>query len=136
MGFVFQTYNLIPNLTALENVALPLEFHGIGRREAAKKASHLLSEVNIAHRASHAPAKLSGGEQQRVAIARALANNPQRTLADEPPENLHSATGEERVRLLQELAQQRSKAVIVVTHDENIVKLADITFHIRDGRIV
>ena len=136
VGFVFQTYNLIPNLTALENVALPMEFYGVDRREATRKAAHLLNEVNMAHRASHVPAKLSGGEQQRVAIARALANDPQIILADEPTGNLDSATGEEIVRLLKELAQQRSKTVIVVTHDENIVKLADITFHIRDGRIV
>lgn len=136
VGFVFQTYNLIPNLTALENVALPMEFYGVDHREATKKAGQLLGEVNMARRASHAPAKLSGGEQQRVAIARALANDPQIILADEPTGNLDSVTGEEIVRLLKELAEQRHKTVIVVTHDEKIVELADITFHIRDGKIV
>lgn len=136
IGFVFQTYNLIPNLNALENVMLPMEFMQDRKEDAQKKAKQLLQEVKVDHRTYHKPAKLSGGEQQRVAIARALANNPDIILADEPTGNLDSKTGREIVELLKNLAHTKNKTVIVVTHDTSIVELADEKYSFRDGKIV
>ena len=135
VGFVFQTFNLIPNLTALENVMLPLEFSGCRAKEARSRATSLLGQVGLVHRASHTPARLSGGEQQRVAIARALANSPDLVLADEPTGNLDSSTGEEVVSLLRDLVKNGGKTLIVVTHDERLSELADIRWHIRDGEL-
>ncbi len=135
IGFIFQTYNLIPNLTALENVMLPMEFIGVNKKDAENKAMKLLEEVKMSHRANHFPTKLSGGEQQRVAIARALANNPDIVLADEPTGNLDTTTGKEIVGLLKKLAHGKKKTIIIVTHDERIVKIADVNYKIRDGRI-
>ena len=135
VGFVFQTFNLIPNLTALENVMLPLEFSGCGAKEARSRATSLLGQVGLVHRASHTPARLSGGEQQRAAIARALANSPDLVLADEPTGNLDSSTGEEVIALLSHLVKGEGKTLIVVTHDERLSELADVSWHIRDGEL-
>ena len=135
VGFVFQTYNLIPNLSDLENVVLPMEFLVSGDKQAGEKGMHLLEQVGMAHRAKHSPAKLSGGEQQRVAIARALAKDPDIILADEPTGNLDTITGEEVVSLLTDLVKREGKSLIVVTHDERLASLADIRLDIRDGQI-
>ena len=135
VGFVFQDYGLIPNLTALENVMLPMEFAKVSRSEARPRAQALLDAVELGARTAHRPNKLSGGEQQRVAIARALANDPTIILADEPTGNLDTATGKGIVNLLRSLADERHKTVIVVTHDESIAQAADTRFYIQDGRI-
>ena len=135
VGFVFQDYGLIPNLTALENVMLQMEFAKVSRSEARIRAQALLDAVELGARTAHRPNKLSGGEQQRVAIARSLANDPAIILADEPTGNLDTATGKGVVSLLRRLADDRHKTVIVVTHDESVAQSADKRFHIKDGRI-
>lgn len=135
VGFVFQDYGLVPNMTALENVVLPMEFARVPRSEAKARGRHLLEAVGLGHRIAHRPNRLSGGEQQRVAIARALANDPAIILADEPTGNLDTQTGEEIVTLLQSLVQERRKTAIVVTHDSQIAGVADLKFFIRDGTI-
>jgi ABC-type lipoprotein export system ATPase subunit len=135
VGFVFQDYGLIPNLTALENVMLPMEFARVPRREAKARARQLLAAVGLGHRTVHRPNRLSGGEQQRVAIARALANDPAIILADEPTGNLDTKTGEEIVALLSRLVKDRRKTAIIVTHDAHIAEAANLRFHIQDGRI-
>ena len=134
VGFVFQSFNLIPNLDALENVTLPMEFNGVARDERRRRAQELLTSVGLAGRLTHKPRELSGGEQQRVAIARALANNPLLVLADEPTGNLDSKTGQVIYELLEEIARERT--VIVVTHAEPLAKLAKRVIHIQDGRLV
>jgi ABC-type lipoprotein export system ATPase subunit len=135
VGFVFQLFELIPNLSALENVALPMEFRGIRRPQREARARELLEAVGMPHRATHRPGRLSGGEQQRVAIARALASDPSVILADEPTGNLDSGTGKEIVELLGALAHNRRKTVVVVTHDERIAELADVRMELVDGRL-
>ncbi len=135
VGFVFQDYGLIPNLTALENVMLPMEFAKVTRSEALERARALLNAVELGVRTAHRPNKLSGGEQQRVAIARALANDPAIILADEPTGNLDTATGKGVVTLLRRLADERHKTIIVVTHDASVARSTDKRFHIQDGRI-
>ena len=133
VGFVFQDFGLLPNLTALENVELPMEFARVERRVRQGTAGELLGIVGMQERADRRSLRLSGGEQQRVAIARALANDPPLILADEPTGNLDSETGEQIVRLLHELAKTRGKTVIVVTHDVAIQDLADRACRLRDG---
>ena len=135
VGFVFQDYGLIPNLTALENVMLPMEFAKVPIEQARDRARDLLAAVGLGHRTGHRPNRLSGGEQQRVAIARALANDPATILADEPTGNLDTKTGKEIVALLSRLVKERRKTAIVVTHDANIAEAADLRLHIEDGRI-
>lgn len=134
VGFVFQSFNLIPNLTALENVMLPLEFSGLPTLEREKKATHLLEQVGLKQRVHHNPTELSGGEMQRVAIARALANDPALILADEPTGNLDSASGQQVFNFLKEISKER--IVIVVTHNEELTRKADMVFHMRDGTLV
>lgn len=134
VGFVFQTFNLIPNLTALENVMLPMEFNKVERAERDARARRLLEEVGLGHRLTHRPGELSGGEQQRVAIARALANDPPLILADEPTGNLDTESGQKIYELLKEVARQRT--VLVVTHAEPLARMADRVLHIKDGRFV
>lgn len=133
VGFVFQSFNLIPNLSALENVMLPMEFAGVSVTERERRANALLQQVNLAARATHRPRELSGGEQQRVAIARALANNPPLVLADEPTGNLDSKTGRLIYELLKTIATERT--VVVVTHAEALAELADGIFHLKDGQL-
>lgn len=135
VGFVFQDYGLIPNLTALENVMLPMEFAKVSPRQARERARTLLETVGLGHRLAHRPNRLSGGEQQRVAIARALANDPAIILADEPTGNLDTQTGTEVVALLSRLVKERQKTAIVVTHDAHIAETADLRLQIQDGRI-
>ncbi len=134
VGFVFQTFNLVPNLTALENVTLPMEFNKVKKAERDARARRLLDQVGLGHRLTHRPGELSGGEQQRVAIARALANDPPLILADEPTGNLDTESGEKIYELLKEVARQRT--VLVVTHAEPLARMADRVLHIRDGRFV
>ncbi len=136
VGFVFQSFNLIPNLSALENVMLPMEIIGKRHSEREARAHQLLTQVGLEEkRHLHRPGKLSGGQQQRVAIARALANNPSVILADEPTGNLDSKTGRRIVDLLLQLSHQ-GRTVIVVTHDRSIARLADKRMELEDGRII
>jgi putative ABC transport system ATP-binding protein len=137
IGFVFQAYNLIPNLTAIENVMLPMEFAGVPKGERHERAVKLLSQVGLdADKQSRKPSRLSGGEQQRVAIARALANRPRLILADEPTGNLDSATGKVIVDLLHQLARKEKTTIIAVTHDLEIARQTDLTFRLSDGKLV
>jgi len=135
IGFIFQTFNLIPTLNALENVALPIIFQGVPRWKRIERAKKLLDEVKLSHRMYHLPNELSGGERQRVAIARALANEPEVILADEPTGNLDSKTGEEILNLFMNLNKQ-GKTIIIITHDPNIAKKARKIVKLKDGRIV
>ncbi len=133
VGFVFQSFNLIPNLTALENVMLPMEFNGMPAERRRQRARTLLERVGLGQRLDHRPRELSGGEQQRVAIARALANDPPLILPDEPTGNLDSKTGQVIYELLKEIARER--AVVVVTHAELLAQMADRVIYIKDGRL-
>ncbi|HLW03059.1 MAG TPA: ABC transporter ATP-binding protein [Ktedonobacterales bacterium] len=136
VGFIFQSFNLIPDLSALENVMLPMEIVGKGSENHHARARRLLLRVGLDEkRHLHRPGKLSGGQQQRVAIARALANNPAVILADEPTGNLDSKTGRNIVELLSQLSHQ-GRTVIVVTHDRSIARLADKRMELEDGRII
>ncbi|MGB4768068.1 MAG: ABC transporter ATP-binding protein [Candidatus Saccharimonas sp.] len=134
IGFVFQSYNLIPNLSALENVMLPMEFAGVPHNERRARAAKLLNQVGLDDdQINRRPALLSGGQQQRVSIARALANNPQLILADEPTGNLDSQTGEMIFDLLHSLAKSENTTIIAVTHDLEIAGKTDRTFMLQDG---
>lgn len=134
IGFVFQTFNLIPNLTAIENVALPMEFNGVPQAERLRRAKGVLERFELSHRLKHRPHELSGGEMQRVAIGRAVANEPRLVLADEPTGNLDSRSGQIIYELLREISRERT--VIVVTHAEDLARRADRVIHIRDGRLL
>lgn len=135
IGFIFQQFNLIGTLSALENVALPMLFQGIDREERLQTAQKLLTMVELGDRIHHKPAELSGGQQQRVAIARSLANDPEVVLADEPTGNLDSKTGDVVIRFLEKLNKD-GKTIILVTHDKNVAKHADRIEYLMDGRIV
>ncbi|MER3480956.1 MAG: ABC transporter [Meiothermus sp.] len=135
MGFVFQQWNLVPTLTALENVAFPMMLAGMGQRERQARAAALLESVGMRGRAHHLPNKLSGGEQQRVAIARSLALNPPILFADEPTGNLDSASGAKVVELLT-LQAQEGRTVILVTHDLELARRAERILHLKDGRLL
>lgn len=134
-GFVFQSYNLFPELTALENVEVPMIYAGVGARERRRRARELLEQVGLGHRLKHRPAELSGGEQQRVAIARALANGPTVLLADEPTGNLPTEQGRQVMQMLRELNEQ-GMTVVVVTHDPGVAAWAGRLLTLRDGQIV
>lgn len=134
IGFVFQQFNLIPGLTAIENVALPMVFQGVPSDKRIKRAKDLLAMVGLEHRTDHKPSELSGGQQQRVSIARALANNPDVILADEPTGNLDSATGKHIMDVLAGLHEKEKKTIVLVTHDERLAAMADRTEYIMDGR--
>ncbi len=136
VGFVFQTFNLVPTLSTLENVELPMIFQGMPRRRRLARAEELLERVGLGKRLRHLPAELSGGERQRVAIARALVNDPELILADEPTGNLDSASGAQVMGIIKELNEQHGKTLIVVTHDPEVASYAHRTIHIRDGRIL
>jgi putative ABC transport system ATP-binding protein len=135
IGFIFQFHNLIPVLTAQENIQLPLLTSGTKRAVAEERSNQLLAQVGLKDRARHLPDELSGGEQQRVAIARALVNHPRIILADEPTGDLDTKTGTEVVQIMHEMAKKENAAVIVVTHDPIIAEKADRLVEMRDGRI-
>jgi putative ABC transport system ATP-binding protein len=136
IGFIFQQHNLIPFLTAEENVALVLQLNGARRREALRRARELLDYLEIGHRAASLPARLSGGEQQRVAIGRALANQPPLILADEPTAALDTDRGNKVMALLRRIARERRSAVITVTHDHRMIEGFDTVYHLEDGVLV
>ncbi len=136
IGFVFQSYNLVPNLTALENVMLPMEFAGVSKKQRSSRAKQLLEQVGLsADQILRKPGRLSGGQQQRVSIARALANHPKLILADEPTGNLDSQTGKMIFDLLHSLARSENTTIVVVTHDLAIAGKTDKTFKLEDGKI-
>ncbi len=137
VGMIFQSFNLIPSLTALENVALPLLFAGVEKKQRKKTALEVLDRVGLSGRRDHRPRELSGGEQQRVAMARALVNQPQILLADEPTGNLDSQTSEEIVLILADLNKSHSLTVLMVSHEERLVrKYSDRLIHLRDGEVL
>lgn len=135
IGFIFQGFNLIQNLTAVENVTLPLIYRGVGKKEREELALKALEKVGLSHRLDHKPAQMSGGQQQRVAIARAIAQAPPIILADEPTGNLDSNSTMEILQILRELHSE-GRTVILITHDNEIAEQADRVIKIRDGRIV
>ena len=135
IGYIFQTFNIIQVMTALENVTLPMIFAGLNNNSAVEKGIQLLELVGLGDRFRHKPFELSGGQQQRVAVARALANDPAIILADEPTGNLDLTTGEEIIRLLKQLSQERKVTVISATHDIKMLNVSDQVVWIRDGRI-
>jgi putative ABC transport system ATP-binding protein len=135
IGFVFQTFNLMPRMSAVRNAALPLLYAGVARREREERARDLLERVGLGHRLEHRPAQLSGGERQRVAIARALANEPRLVLADEPTGNLDEAASREILALFCELHRE-GRTLVVVTHNEEVASSAERVIRLRDGRIV
>jgi len=135
IGFVFQQFNLIPRLTAIENVELPMWFAGVPKVQRVKRAAELLKLVGLGDRMKHRPTELSGGERQRVCIARALGNDPEIILADEPTGNLDTKSGEGIMRILEEL-NERGKTIVLVTHEREFGKRANTIIKIRDGRIV
>lgn len=135
IGFVFQNFNLLSNLTALENIIVPLGLAGVKQGIARKKAQGLLEHFSLSHRANFVPEKLSGGEKQRISIARALANDPKLILADEPTANLDSQRGREVMRLLKSVAKNLGKTVVVVSHDQRLIEIADRVLWMEDGQI-
>ena len=135
IGFVFQSYNLLPRTTALENVATPLAYQGVRRKERDARAREALERLGLGDRLTHEPAELSGGQQQRVAIARALVTEPAIILADEPTGNLDSTSGAEVMGILREL-HASGRTVLLITHDADVATFADRQVHVRDGRLV
>jgi putative ABC transport system ATP-binding protein len=135
VGFVFQDYNLLPRTSALENVAAPLLYQGVGRHERLERARAALERLGLADRVAHEPTEMSGGQQQRVAIARALVTDPALVLADEPTGNLDTATGAEVIDLLHEV-HATGRTIILITHDAEVAEHAERQVHIRDGRLV
>lgn len=136
IGFIFQVFNLINTLTALENVMLPMVFQGVGYEKRLSRAKSLLEMVDLGDRVNHKPNELSGGQQQRVAIARSLANNPDIILADEPTGNLDSKTGKNVMHFLQKLHKTEGKTIVMVTHDKGLAKKAQRIIKIKDGKNV
>ena len=135
IGYIFQTFNLIPVMTALENVTLPMIFAGLSMDDAIDKGVELLKRVGLGERIHHKPHELSGGQQQRVAIARALANDPAIVLADEPTGNLDLRTGRDIIMLLKQLNEEKGVTVISATHDLKMIDVSDRVIYIRDGKI-
>ena len=136
IGFIFQSYHLLPEFTAVENVMMPMLIAGVKRREAELRAKKLLELVGMSHRSEHKPEALSGGEQQRVAIARALSNRPSVVLADEPTGNLDTATRDEIQRLFVELRDRTGQTFVIVTHDVELAERSDRTIRMSDGRVL
>jgi lipoprotein-releasing system ATP-binding protein len=136
IGFVFQFHHLLPEFTAVENVAIPQMIQGVSLNNALKKAEELIDSVGLNERINHKPAELSGGEQQRVAVARALANDPSIIFADEPTGNLDSANSEAIHKIIVDLRDKYNKSFVIVTHNNSLVKLADKVFEMKDGKII
>ncbi|MDX1620276.1 MAG: ABC transporter ATP-binding protein, partial [Nitriliruptorales bacterium] len=136
IGFVFQSFHLLPRMTALDNVSLPLVYRPGSRRDRQDRALEALAAVGLSDRVDHRPNELSGGQQQRVAIARALVTEPDLILADEPTGNLDTSTGEEVMRLLEDLREQRGTALIVITHDPRVAERAERRIELQDGQVV
>jgi putative ABC transport system ATP-binding protein len=136
IGFVFQLFNLLPALTAIENVAVPLQINGVSRKHAEARARDVLEAVGLSSRMSALPAQLSGGQQQRVAIARALVHDPKLIVCDEPTSNLDHATGHGMMEVLRHVAKRPDRALIVVTHDTRILEFADRIARMDDGKII
>jgi len=135
IGFIFQQFNLLPNLSALENVMMPMIFQGKSEEERQERAKFLLNSLGLGERIFHRPTELSGGEQQRIAIARALSNNPEIIVADEPTGNLDSTTGKKIMEILIDLHKNEGKTIVVVTHDPTIANYSDQVVNIKDGQI-
>ncbi len=135
VGFIFQTFNLVPSLNALENVALAAQYAGKGRREAREAATEALAGVGLADRQKHRPTELSGGQQQRVAVARALVNSPQVIFGDEPTGNLDSASSEEMVRMMHQINRETGTTFVLVTHAPEVAEACDRVVHMIDGRV-
>jgi len=135
IGFIFQTFNLIPTLTALENVMIPLEPTNVPEEDALRRAKKLLTDVGLDDRMLHKPNELSGGQRQRVSIARALINEPEIIIADEPTGNLDTATGDHVIEIMRTLNEKEGKTFIIVTHDESLLKFATKKFYLKDGLI-
>lgn len=136
IGYIFQSHNLLDFLTACQNVQMSLELHEISDREANTKSKAMLQAVNLGNRVNYYPAELSGGQKQRVAIARALVSHPKLVLADEPTASLDSNSGRNVVQLMQKLAQEQGCAILMVTHDNRILDIADRTIYMEDGRLL
>ena len=134
IGFVFQAFNLVPRMSALTNVAMPLMYAGIGRRDREERAARALASVGMAERLHHVPTELSGGQQQRVAVARAIVTNPPLILADEPTGNLDTSSTEDVLRILERLAEQ-GRTIVLITHEDEVARRADRILRIDDGRI-
>jgi putative ABC transport system ATP-binding protein len=135
IGFVFQSYNLLPRTSALDNVSMPLAYQGVGRRERHARAVASLERLGLGDRLDHEPTELSGGQQQRVAIARALVTEPALILADEPTGNLDTSSGAEVIGILREL-HSTGRTIVLITHDADVAASADRQIHVRDGRLV
>ncbi len=135
IGFIFQQFNLLPNLSALENVMMPMIFQGKSEQERQERAKFLLNSLGLKERILHRPTELSGGEQQRIAIARSLSNNPEIIVADEPTGNLDSTTGKKIMEILIDLHKNEGKTIVVVTHDPTIANYSDQVVNIKDGQI-
>ncbi|MBC2708903.1 MAG: ABC transporter ATP-binding protein [ANME-2 cluster archaeon] len=136
IGFIFQQYNLIPTMTAFENVMLPLEFQEIDDKIASKRAKEILAFLGLADKIHHRPSQLSGGQQQRVSIARCLVTDPEIILADEPTGALDSVTGKNIIEMLHRFWREEGKTIIMVTHDQNLAKYANTTIELKDGEII
>lgn len=136
VGFIFQSFNLLGTMNALENVALPLTFKGIAKRARLKQAAKMLNLVGLPKHKKHKPSQMSGGQQQRVGVARALVVNPEIIFADEPTGNLDSSTSEEVMQLMRKVVEEQKKTLVMVTHDTHLASYADKIFHIIDGKIV
>jgi len=136
IGFVFQQFYLLPNLTALENIMLPMRESGIGRARSRERAKDLLSDMGVDNRSGHLPGRMSGGEQQRVAIARALANGPEMILADEPTGELDSENSQVIMGILSDLNKDRGVTIVVVTHDQEVARRSRRVLRMRDGRLL
>ena len=136
VGFVFQSYNLLPTLTAMENVTLPLIFRGVPVQERNERAMEMLKAVGLEGRANHKPSEMSGGQQQRVSIARAFINSPQVVFADEPTGNLDSKTSMDVICLMQSLSREFDQTILMITHNEEIARMADRIIRIEDGKVL